>query len=107
LWCRIFRYGCERLTTAQPVGDAAPRACASPAASLNAKRRNLSPAQRAMATAEAWDMLETKPGPKARNEPKNGLNGKRSDHLGKMFGVGGTYVEQARFVIENDPPALA
>ena len=38
-------------------------------------------------------------------EPKGGLNGKHSDHLGKMFGVGRTYVEQARFAVDNDPPA--
>ncbi len=63
--------------------------------------------QRAIAAAEAWDLVDTKHGGARRKgqrqEPKNGLlNGKRSVELGNTFGVSKTLVEQARFVLVND-----
>jgi hypothetical protein len=53
-----------------------------------------------MIAAEAWDLVEMREARRPKkNEPKDGLLiGKRSDVLGKMFGVGKTFVEQARFV---------
>lgn len=76
------------------------------AMSLNAKRRNISAGQRAIAAAAAWDMIDTRAGPKGKpNSGKISLNGQRRDHLGTMAGVNGKYVEQARFILLNDPPA--
>jgi hypothetical protein len=58
--------------------------------------------------AAAWEMVETKRGPKANGgKVSTNSDGKRRDRLGSMFGVNEKYVEQARFVLTNDPPAAA
>jgi ParB-like nuclease domain len=75
-------------------------------ASLNAQRRNITPAQKAMAAAAAWEMVDTKRGPKG-NSGKTSLNGQRRDHLGAMFGVNGKYVEQAHAISETDKALAA
>jgi hypothetical protein len=59
-----------------------------------------------MAAAEAWDMVDVKHGGARKKQAGkiSILNGSKRDHLGGMFGCNGKYVEQARFVIENDSP---
>jgi hypothetical protein len=60
-------------------------------------------------SAEAWGMVETKPGPKSKRDVgKNSHNsqpdGRHRDRLGAMFGVKGRYVEQARAAL---PPSMS
>lgn len=62
--------------------------------SLNVNRRHLTAGQRAIAAAEAWDLVGTTGGTKRR------------DVLAAMFGVAGGSVQQARALVERDP-ALA
>lgn len=72
-------------------------------ASLNAKRRNLSSAQRAMSAAEAWDMVEDRRTMNGKHLPKNREKDGRAQQLAGMFGVSRAYIEQARYVLLNDP----
>jgi hypothetical protein len=61
--------------------------------SLNVKRRNLTAGQKAVAAAEAWDMGSLKVGKG------------RAAALAELFGASKAYVEQARALLERDPPA--
>jgi ParB-like chromosome segregation protein Spo0J len=64
--------------------------------SLNVKRRNLSAGAKAIAAAEAWDRATF---------PKNlGKQGK-AGALAALFGINHTYVQQARALLQDDPPA--
>lgn len=54
--------------------------------SLNVKRRNLSASQRAIAAAEAWELVS----------PKNGGKQGRAGALSDLFGIAHGYVQQAR-----------
>lgn len=67
--------------------------------SLNVKRRNLSASQRAIAAAEAWDVVALTVQPN-RDTP-------RRKHLSTIFGVGENLVQQARALVERDPAAAA
>jgi hypothetical protein len=63
--------------------------------SLNVKRRNLTAAQRAVAAAEAWDLVAVTGN---RQRPKHKA-------LAKIFGCSHDYVRQARALVERDPVA--
>jgi hypothetical protein len=80
-------------------------------ASLNAKRRNLSPGQKAMAAALAWDLEpDRRKGPKggktdlAKNFQKE--DDGRAARLAKQFASNREYVKQAR-AVENYDKGLA
>lgn len=66
--------------------------------SLNIKRRNLTAGQKAIAAAEAWDLLSTASGTK-----RAGVN--RLDRLADIFDVGRTAIQQARDLVGRDPVA--
>jgi ParB-like chromosome segregation protein Spo0J len=63
--------------------------------SLNVLRRNLSPSQRAILAAEAWDMV-----PDSRQE-------RRAQKLGTLFNANHEYVRKARTLLVRDPDAAA
>jgi hypothetical protein len=79
-------------------------------ASLNAKRRESTASQRAIAAAEAWKIAEEegrvrKQGARTDLQPLpkegKGLIANPREHFGALFNVGKNYVEMARTVIEN------
>lgn len=69
------------------------------AVSLNVKRRNLTKGQRAIAAAEAWDLM-------GKNTPKR-AEVNRKELLASTFGVSAKYVQQARALVERAPDLAA
>jgi hypothetical protein len=78
-------------------------------ASLNLRRRGSSSGQRAIAAAEAWDMVEVETGAAAHRKSGKSSQTSRSawrrDKLATMFGVNPKYVQQARALLARDPDA--
>jgi hypothetical protein len=80
---------------------------------LVVKRRNLSAGQRAVAAAEAWSQaaaegrVQTGQGGDHKSKPKEGVDLIQSprDSFAGLFGVGKNYVEMARALWLDDPPA--
>jgi ParB-like chromosome segregation protein Spo0J len=74
--------------------------------SMNILRRNLTAGQKAIAAAEAWDLLNPIAGRPGKAAAGGGITGERAERLSKMFGVGKTSIKEARALLERDP-ALA
>lgn len=62
--------------------------------SMNVARRSLSSSQRAIAAAEAWDLVADEEGKRARN-------------LARRFQTNNSYVSEARALVTRDPDAAA
>lgn len=72
--------------------------------SLNVKRRNLTRDQRAIAAAaaEAWPMYEGRRGKPARSVQ---VSGNTRDLLATMFSVGVNAIQEARYLLAEEPTA--
>jgi ParB-like chromosome segregation protein Spo0J len=67
--------------------------------SLNVNRRHLTTGQRAIAAAEAWELVSPRTSKRAIAD--------RHKTLGVMFGVSATSVQRARALVERDPALAA